>query len=145
MSLTRYNRYNNSLTSAFDKLFDFDSMLMPLSFHSHNETTNTIPKANVYKNDSGYSIELAVPGYSRDEFVMNVENGVLSVSISTTDGDGEQDNIRRREWSYNSFTRSFTLPEGTNVEQITARYEAGVLYVDIPVDNEREKKAINYH
>ena len=134
--LPTYRSFNNDFDALFNKFFDFDSTYMPLSYRSNTSHVDSIPKANVYKTSDGYSVELAVPGYSRDEFDMSVENGVLSVSLngSVEDGSEEQNSIRRREWSYSSFTRSFTLPEQANIDQITARYDAGILKVAIPVE-----------
>tara|TARA_B100000700_G_C15044758_1_gene857291 strand:+ start:3214 stop:3654 length:441 start_codon:yes stop_codon:yes gene_type:complete len=130
--------------SKFSTIFnsDFDSMFMPLSYRTDSTQTNVadIPRANVYKNDEGYSIELAAPGFSRDDFEMSVENGTLSIYVETEDGKEEAKNIRRREWSYSSFTRSFALPETTNIENISARYEAGILHVQIPVEKERNTR-----
>ena len=150
MSLTKYNKHNLSPISLFDNFFasDFDSMFMPLSFysnHNNNPSVDSVPKANVYYTDNkGYAIELAVPGYSREDFILNVENGVLTLGLDgkVTDTQEEYKTIRRREWSYSSFKRSFTLPEGTNVEQITASYESGILNVNIPVIEETVTKRI---
>ena len=121
---------------------DFDSTLMPLSYRADKTQTNVadIPRANVYKNNEGYSIELAAPGFSRDDFDTSVENGVLSIYVETEDGKDEAKNIRRREWNYTSFVRSFTLPETTNIEKISARYEAGILHVQIPIEKERNTR-----
>lgn len=140
-------RYLKNPTSPFAQLDsfmrDFDSVFMPLGYHTNekNHDMVTSPKANVYKSDTGYQIELAAPGFSRDDFGLNIENGVLSVSIDRIeDGKAEALKIRRREWSYNSFTRSFTLPETTNIDGITARYDSGILYVDVPVAAEKETR-----
>ena len=134
--------------SAFD-LFskDFDSMFMPLSFYTDETKTrviNSTPKANVYFADNeGYTIELAVPGYSREDFFVDVENGVLTVGLngSTSNTEQENKNIRRREWSYMNFKRSFTLPENTNVDQVEASYNAGILNIAIPtIESKRDSK-----
>ena len=150
MSLTKYRKPNYSPLSLFDDFFnsDFDSMFMPLSFYSNNPNANNVallPKANVYYHDNkGCAIELAVPGFSRDDFNLDVENGVVTISLDgkVTDTQAEYENIRRREWSYSNFKRSFTLPEGTNIEQISAAYEAGVLKIDVPVTTETITKRI---
>jgi len=139
-------RYNNPF-STFSSFFnDFDSMFMPLSYRKDmtKNIVNDSPRANVYKNDNGYSIEIAAPGLSRDDFEMSVENGVLSIKVETEDGVNENQNIRRREWSYSSFTRSFSLPEMTLMDSISARYDAGILYVQVPVEKERnDRRTIN--
>ena len=141
--LTRYNNKSDNIFSTFDDLVrDFDSVFMPLSYHSSPKKIANTPRANVLKAGNGYDIELAVPGFSRDDFTMNVENGVLSVSVSTETTPEQTRNLRRQEWSYSAWTRSFTLPETTNVDSIAARYEAGILYINIPVNSEKETRRV---
>ena len=135
-------RYNNPF-STFSTFFnDFDSMFMPLSYRKDmtKNVINDTPRANIYKKDHGYTIELAAPGLSRDDFEMSVENGVLRIKVETENGANESQEIRRREWNYMSFTRSFTLPETTSVDNINARYEAGILHIDVPVEKERNDR-----
>lgn len=135
-------RYNNPF-STFSTFFnDFDSMLMPLSYRKDmtKNVAHDTPRANIYKRDHGYTIELAAPGLSRGDFEMSVENGVLSIKVETENGMNENQEIRRREWNYMSFTRSFTLPETTSIDNINARYEAGILHIDVPVEKERNDR-----
>ena len=130
--IKRYGRYNVSqnpidVFSALDDLFTVD---MPSRTH---RSYNTTPRANVVKTDTGYGIELAAPGFSREEFVLAVEDGRLSIELGTEDSQEYEDKIQHREYRFQSFKRSFSLPENTNIEGIVARYEAGILYVDVPV------------
>ena len=129
----RTGRYNSkqdpfTLTSLFDDLLNFDD-----DHRSHRG--HSMPRANITKGDHGYSIELAAPGYSRDEFEMSVDNGQLTIGLGTTDTKEYKDKVIHREFRHQSFKRSFSLPEHTNIESITARYEAGILHVDVPVEN----------
>ncbi len=98
------------------------------------------PRANVTKNEGGYGIELAVPGFSRDDFRIEVESDVLSISMENKGTSYPDSSYVTREYNYNSFTRSWTLPEGTNAENISARYDAGVLTVDVPVEEPASTK-----
>ena len=125
----RYNAKQDpfALTSIFDELLNFDD-------HRYHRDHNT-PKANITRGDQGYAIELAAPGYSRDEFEMTVDHNQLSISMKTEDTKDYSDRIVHREYRHKSFKRSFSLPEHANIEGITARYEAGILYVDVPVEN----------
>ena len=103
----------------------------------------TVPRANTIKTENGYSIALAAPGFSRDEFELNVENNSLSVSVNTEDTAEYEKKVTTREYKFQSFTRSWTLPEGANVDGVSARYVAGILYIDIPVNTEhRGRKTI---
>ena len=127
-----YNTFD--VFSALDDLFTTD---MPSRTH---RSYNTTPRANVLKTDTGYGIELAAPGFSRDEFVMTVEDGRLSIELGTEDTKEYEDKVQHREYRFQSFKRSFSLPEHTNVDGITARYEAGILYVDVPVEEKGVQK-----
>ena len=98
----------------------------------------TTPRANILKLDNGYSIELAVPGFTRDEFNITVDDGVLSVSVSSEDTEKYVSSLTSREYSYTSFKRSWTLPSDVNLETIDARYEAGILTVSVPTLEKNE-------
>lgn len=121
--------------NAFSNLFD--------NFMTLNHTRDnymTVPRANVIKNENGYSIELAAPGFSRDEFELSIDNNTLTVSVNTEDTPEYEKSVTMREYKFQSFTRSWTLPENSNVEGVTARYDAGILYVDVPVESQRRGK-----
>ena len=62
--------------------------------------------------------------------------------MGTEDTKEYEDKLVHREYRYTSFTRSFTLPENTNVDRINARYEAGILYIDVPVEEKNVQKRI---
>jgi HSP20 family protein len=97
----------------------------------------TVPRANVIKNENGYSIELAAPGFTRDEFQLSVDNNTLTVKVGTEDSEGYEQRVVSREYMFKSFTRNWTLPENANSDSISARYEAGILLIDVPVKNEQ--------
>ena len=129
-----YNTFD--MLSLVDDLFTTD---LPSRTH---RSYNTTPRANVVKTDTGYSIELAAPGFSREEFVLGVEDGKLSIELGTEDSKDYEDRIQHREYRFNSFKRSFSLPENANIDGITARYEAGILYVDVPVEEKHVQKRV---
>ena len=137
--IKRYGRYNAiqnpyDIFSAFDDLFTTD---MPSRTH---RSYNTTPRANVIKTDTGYGIELAAPGFSREEFELSVDNNRLTIQMGTEDTKEYEETIVHREYRFSSFQRSFSLPENTNVDGISARYEAGILYVDVPVEEKGVQK-----
>ena len=127
-----YNTFD--MLSLVDDLFTTD---LPSRTH---RSYNTTPRANVVKTDTGYSIELAAPGFSREEFVLGVEDGKLSIELGTKDSKEYEEKLQHREYRFQSFKRSFSLPENTNVDGISARYEAGILYVDVPVEEKYVQK-----
>ena len=127
-----YNTFD--MLSAFDDLFTTDT---PSRTHRSYYTT---PRANVVKTDTGYGIELAAPGFSRDEFEMTADSGILAIEIRTEDTKEYEDKLVHREYRFTNFKRSFSLPENANIDGITARYEAGILYVDVPVEDKHVQK-----
>ena len=125
--------------STFDNFFDNFLTL------TQNNKSNymTVPRANTIKTENGYSIEMAAPGFSRDEFELDIDRNTLTVSVNTEDTADYEKNVTVREYKFQSFTRSWTLPDTANIDGIEARYEAGILYIDVPVEAERRsRKAI---
>ena len=97
--IKRYGRTNANYTpfdvlTAFDDLFTLD---MPSRTH---RSYNTTPRANVVKTDTGYGIELAAPGFSRDEFVLSVDDGQLSIELGTEDSQEYEDKVQHREYRF---------------------------------------------
>ena len=92
-----------------------------------------IPTANIKESTKDYQIELAAPGLLREDFKVSVEDNLLSISAEKSDEKQEKDvDYSRREFSYNSFCRTFQLPENSKADKIDARYENGILKVIVP-------------
>ena len=104
----------------------------------------TVPPANVWSNESGYSIQLAAPGYSRDDFNLSAESGTLTVTLSNDAqlAAPSDSNVVRTEYSYSEFTRSWSLPQGVSISQISARYDAGILTIDVPVEGKSSSSVV---
>lgn len=106
-------------------------------------SNSTLPAVNVKENDNEYLIEVAAPGLKRGDFKVNYDNGRLTISsekrVEHEEKDGEK--VTRREFSYQSFQRSFTIPETTvAVDKITAKYEDGILHITLPKREEVKPK-----
>jgi HSP20 family protein len=93
-----------------------------------------IPSVNVMERDDKFELEVAVPGFEKKDFKVELNHNVLTISSDKKeereDGVGKQ--YTRKEFSYLSFCRSFTIPDTINHEKIEARYENGILKVLIP-------------
>ena len=128
--------------------YNFESVLENLigkSYGSHGRQISllTTPRANVRKFDEGYTIDLAAPGLSRDDFNISVENNTLTITSAYEDAsDIEMGNFTAKEYSYGSFRRSWTLPESAHAGGIAARYEAGILSIDVPIDEKSEERVV---
>lgn len=92
-----------------------------------------LPDANIIENDKDFKIELAAPGLEKNDFKVEVDNGVLTVSAEKREESNEEKkNYRRREFSYQSFSRSFSLPENSLSDKIDAKYDNGILHLTLP-------------
>ena len=102
--------------------------------------SSTMPAVNIKELDSQFEILLAVPGKKKDDFEIEVENGILSISSSQEEEQqvNEKGKFTRREFSYTSFRRSFTLPDSVDPTKIDARYADGVLQVLLPKHKEAQ-------
>ncbi|HEV2830688.1 MAG TPA: Hsp20/alpha crystallin family protein, partial [Hanamia sp.] len=91
--------------------------------------------------DKNYSVDVVAPGFKKGDFKVNVENDILTISAESKTESKEEDGRQysRREYGYHSFTRSFTLPDNTEEDNITANYEDGILKLNIPKSVQQEK------
>lgn len=112
--------FNDIFESFFNDAFLSDRM------------TSRVPAANISETPDHFHIELAAPGLKKDDFKLDLEQNVLTISVEQRqENTDEQKNYSKREYSYNSFVRSFTLPESADDSGIEAEYMDGVLKVDI--------------
>jgi len=106
-----------------------------------NGRDNT-PAVNVSEDEKEYSIEVAAPGLSRKDFNLEIENDVLTISSEHKESKEEnKTNFLRREFNYQSFKRSFQLPDTIDQEQIRATHEDGILKLTLPKKEELVQKA----
>ena len=141
MTLSRISdRMFPTIPSFFDSLFTRE--MMDWNNSNFSSTNSTIPAVNVRENDDSFLIEVAVPGLSKENFKVNLERNLLTISSELKHEKQEDDkNYSRREFSYQSFQRSFSLPDGSvDGERITARYNDGILNVTLPKREEIKPK-----
>ena len=106
----------------------------------------TIPAVNIAENKDDYRVSLAAPGMKKDDFNIDVEGNMLTISSQREEDKEEKGKkFTRREYSYSSFSRSFTLPEEVNKEKIEAKYEDGVLHLVLPKKEEAKKAVSTKH
>jgi len=101
-------------------------------FFSHFGNGKKVPAVNVKEDASQFTIELAAPGKEKKDFDIKIENGVLTISSEEKKENlSEGKEYTRKEFSYSSFSRSFSLPESADDEKMDAKYENGVLLINI--------------
>ncbi len=100
-----------------------------------------IPSVNVADEENEYRIEVAAPGLEKNDFNVQVNDNTLEISSEQKHEDEDKKrNFVRKEFSYTSFKRAFTLPEGVDSENIKAEHKNGVLYVHLPKKEETKEK-----
>mgnify|MGYP001069223657 CR=1 FL=1 len=102
------------------------------------------PAVNILEKEDQYEIQMSAPGMTKEDFKIEVEKNMLTISFERKEENQDQENRQaenwiRREFEMDSFTRSFTIPEQTETEKITARYENGILYVGVPHETEKAR------
>lgn len=123
---------DNRLPSLFESFLNDEFGIFP-DFIKTSHMNKGIPAVNTKETDGGYEIELAAPGLDKGDFKVNLDNDILTISSENkTSKEEEEDGYTRREFSYNSFSRSFTLPENADGENISAKYENGILKLELP-------------
>jgi len=125
--MTPVRRNQNWLPSIFNELFDNDWM---------ERANRTAPAINVYETEKEYTVELAAPGMTKDDFKVNLdedENLVIAMEKKSQDDKKDKEGrYLRREFSYNKFEQTMILPDDVNKEGINAKVEHGVLKIELP-------------
>jgi len=122
--------------SYFPTFFDrfWNNELMDWNRSNFSSTNTSLPAVNVKETEDDFIIELAAPGMNKKDFKVSLNNNILTISSEIKDEKEESnDNYTRKEFSYQSFQRSFTVPENTvNGEKISAKYNEGILNIVLP-------------
>ena len=144
-SLVKSNgTYFPTVPSLFDDLFNRDWLDSSLANWRGNGAS--LPAVNVMETNDDFKIEVAAPGMKRDDFKVELDNNVLTISSERQNSSEEKDsngNYSRREFSYQSFQRSFTLPQDkVEGDKIAARYVDGILQVTVPKREEAKVKPV---
>jgi len=101
----------------------------------------SVPAVNIKENDKNFEIEVAAPGLSKEDFKVNVEKNILTVSSEKeVHKETDKNNFMRKEFGYNSFSRSFSIPETINMEKIKASHKNGILTIELPKQEEAKLK-----
>lgn len=138
MKLIKKSNYNPVFPTFFDDFFAKDL----LGWDNGSTSFKTTPAVNIRETDDHYAIELAVPGLNKEDFNVELDDNLLTISFEKKAEKEETGKFTRREFHYTSFKRSFTLPEGTvDSDKIDAAYENGILKLALPKKEEVKAKA----
>lgn len=99
-----------------------------------------IPAVNITEHKEEFLVSLAVPGMKKDDFKIDLDGNLLTISSEKEENKEEKDKkFTRKEYNYSCFSRTFTLPEEINKEKIEAKYEDGILKIGLPRKEEAKK------
>ncbi|MBI9042436.1 Hsp20/alpha crystallin family protein [Lutibacter sp.] len=112
----------------------FDDFFRDWSSTNFSRTNTTLPAVNIKEDDDQFLVKVAVPGMDKKDFNINLDNNILTIqSEKEVENNDENENYTRKEYSYQSFKRSFTLPKNVvDSEKIEANYINGELQITIP-------------
>ena len=139
MSLIKRNE--NWLPSVFDDMFKTDWLGGTTNV---NNIGTRIPAVNIQESDENFIVEVAAPGKSKEDFKIELDNDVLTISAEdkmekeTSEKNGK---YTRREFSYSTFKRAFSLPDTVDNSKISANYNNGVLEIALPKKEEAKVQA----
>ena len=142
MSLVKFQEGNkgNVLAPGFSDIFESffnDSFLS-------DRMISRVPAVNVAETDDGYHIELAAPGLKKEDFKIDLDRNMLNISVEKKSEETESNKkYNKREYSYTSFVRSFTLPDSADDGNIEAEYNDGILKIKIA--KREESKTASRH
>lgn len=136
-----------SWRSNLSELFDFDRFFLdqPFSNFPAMDTlrVSRIPATNIRESENEFILELAAPGMKKKDFHVDIDNGMLEIKVEKEEEiKKEEPRFTRREYNYNAFYRSFTLPETVDGEKIKAEYEEGVLKIHLPKLPDAKKRPV---
>lgn len=134
-------RYQNKpmMPNLFDELFGHGLM----SDIYNRGLFSDMPSANIVEEKEKFMIDLAAPGLDKEDFKINIDERVLTISVEKEEKKEEETNkFTKKEFSYSAFKRSFNLPDSIHVDKIEARYENGILTVNLPKKEEAIVKPV---
>jgi|SRR3954453_1647541 HSP20 family protein len=134
MSLAKRNGWLfNDMPTLFNDMFTRD--LWNWGLENNSSTNTTIPAINLKETNDNFEVEVAAPGMSKKDFKIELNGNMLTISSEKTNEwqDNENEKYTRKEFSYQSFQRTFQLPKDVvDEDKIQAKYENGLLHLTIP-------------
>lgn len=105
-----------------------------------NEVPNPVnhfyPKTNISESKDNFEIEMLVPGLSKEDFHIALDKNLLTISYDKKEEKSSEKNLVKKEFTLRSFSRSFTIDEKINIDDIQAKYENGILRLTLPKKEE---------
>ena len=137
---------NGNIFNSFPSIFDDDFLTRDLfnwGLTNNSNTGTTIPAVNIKETPDSFEVEMAAPGMTKNDFKIELDSNVLTITSEKQHEQDQKEGERysRKEFSYQSFQRTFTLPKDVvDDDKIEARYDSGVLYLVIPKKEAAKQK-----
>lgn len=127
-------KVNNNLGRSFDGMMkDLFNEFPTTVAKTFREDVMNFPPVNIVEKIASYQVELSAPGFEKADFAIKLEGNLLNIGTEKKEEKNEEtDKMIRREFTYKGFKRSFTIDEKIDVENISARYENGILKLELP-------------
>ena len=138
--LKMYNKngYDNAVASP---VYTFSDLMN--EFFDQKEyypgNIGTVPRTNIIEEKEAFIFEIAIPGINKTDIKMQVEKDLLSIAHTSEKKENEI-SYTSKEFDYGNFERTFRLPETIDIQKIKARYDEGILRIEIP----KKKEAIDH-
>ena len=133
MTLVRFNNHP-AINGLIDQMF----------FTPSRQTGNGGAQVNIINQEDAFLVELSVPGYSKEEISINLEQQTLNISAGERKSEADDSKYLRREFSLNGISRSFNIPKSVDTEKISADFRDGILRITLPrKQEERIRKEIS--
>ena len=136
MSIIRYNALNEFTPTSFSNLIDrfFNESLS----RSGGSAYSFVPRVDIVEQEKAYEVHVAVPGVPKEDFKIDVNNNVLTVSGERKFAkEKKENNFHISETQFGAFSRAFSLPENADASKISAKYNNGILEITIPKDEKK--------
>jgi HSP20 family protein len=133
-------KFSNQYPSLFDRFLNND--FLDWSNRNFSASNTTLPSVNIKESAEAFEVNMAIPGFTKDDFKIELKNDVLTIT-SEKQNESETDESHeyaKMEYNYQSFSRSFTLPHTADSDKIAAKYNNGILEVTIPKKEETKPK-----
>ena len=141
METRALTRLNETMPSVFDDFFRPWTDLFDTG--GWNVRPMNVPAVNITEQPNEYLLSLAAPGMKKEDFKIDVDGNMLTISSEKEENKEEKNKkFTRKEYSYSSFSRCFSLPEEIKQENIDAKYKDGVLKITLPRKEEAKKPAV---
>jgi len=140
MTLIRRSNNYPTWSNFFNEFFNTD--WNDWTNQNYSNTNTTLPSVNVKESEEGFEVEMAAPGLTKEDFQIELNNSLLTIKSEKKEEKEckKGECYTRREFSYQSFSRSFTLPSTIESDKIKAQYEHGILKISIPKKDEAKPR-----